>query len=307
MPRKYGLASRSKGSEREVIGLIPAAGQATRLAPLPCSKELFPIGFRADNKGNDLMPKVVCHYLLEKMRLATITKAYIVIREGKWDIPAYFGNGSALDMHLAYLMMGLPYGVPYTIDQAYHFVKDAVIAFGFPDMVFDAEDAFVKLLSRHAVDDVEVVLGVIAFGFPDMVFDAEDAFVKLLSRHAVDDVEVVLGIFPADRPQKVDMVDLDKAGQVKQIIIKPQRTDLRLTWGIAVWTPVFTHFMHEYLSASKETAAQQPELFVGDVLNAAIQEGLRVEGVLISDKPYLDIGTGDDLLKAVKGCLAQVE
>ena len=127
---------------------------------LPCSKELFPIGFGGSGKDHNLIPKVVCHYLLEKMRLATITKAYIVIREGKWDIPAYFGNGSALDMHLAYLMMGLPYGVPYTIDQAYHFVKDAVIAFGFPDMIFDADDAFVQLLSRHAVDDVDVVLGI---------------------------------------------------------------------------------------------------------------------------------------------------
>jgi glucose-1-phosphate thymidylyltransferase len=273
MPRENALAKASKIFEQEVIGLIPAAGQATRLAPLPCSKELFPVGFRADDKGCDLMPKVVCHYLMEKIRLAGITRAFIVLREGKWDIPAYFGDGTMLDMHLAYLMMGLPYGVPYTIDQAYHFVKDAVIAFGFPDMVFDAEDAFVKLLSRHAVDDVDVVLG----------------------------------MFPADRPQKVDMVDMDEVGQVKQIIIKPEQTDLRLTWGIAVWTSVFTRFMHEYLAEMKETAAQQPELFVGDVFNAAIREGLKIEGVLISDKPLLDIGTGDDVLKAVKRGMAQME
>jgi glucose-1-phosphate thymidylyltransferase len=75
------------------------------------------------------------------MRVARITKAYVVISQGKWDIPAHFGDGTMLDTHLAYLMMGLPYGVPYTIDQAYHFVKDAVIAFGFPDMVFDAEES----------------------------------------------------------------------------------------------------------------------------------------------------------------------
>jgi glucose-1-phosphate thymidylyltransferase len=65
--------------------------------------------------------------------------------------------------------------------------------------------------------------------------------------------------------------------------------------------------MHQYLAASKVPAAQHPELFVGDVLNKAIQEGLKVEGVLISDKPYLDIGTSDDLLKAVKRSMAQVE
>ena len=35
--------------------------------------------------------------------------------------------------------------------------------------------------------------------------------------------------------------------------------------------------------------------------------GSKVEGVLVSDKPFLAIGTGDDLLRAVKRCLAQVE
>ena len=75
MPKEYGLVANSKGPEREVIGLIPAAGQATRLSPLPCSKELFPIGFGASKTGHNLVPKVVCQHLLEKMRLAGITKA----------------------------------------------------------------------------------------------------------------------------------------------------------------------------------------------------------------------------------------
>ncbi|MGH8730039.1 MAG: hypothetical protein ACREV9_18180, partial [Burkholderiales bacterium] len=56
-----------------VIGVIPAAGRALRLQPLPCSKELFPVGME------DGRPKVVCHYLLEKMRAAGIAKACIVI------------------------------------------------------------------------------------------------------------------------------------------------------------------------------------------------------------------------------------
>jgi len=29
----------------EVVGIIPASGRATRIAPLPCSKELYPVGF----------------------------------------------------------------------------------------------------------------------------------------------------------------------------------------------------------------------------------------------------------------------
>jgi glucose-1-phosphate thymidylyltransferase len=257
----------------EVIGLIPAAGQATRLSPLPCSKELLPIGFGTNAEDRKLIPKVVCHYLLDKMRLAGITNAYIVIREGKWDIPAYFGDGSILDMHLAYLMMGLPFGVPYTLDQAYPFVQDAIIAFGFPDILFKADDAFDQLLEHLAAKEIDVVMG----------------------------------LFPCKRSRKVDMVALADDGRVERVVIKPRETNLQYSWAVAVWTPVFSHFMHEYLSAIEEKAAHQSELFVGDVFNAAIQEGLKVEGLLVSDKPFLDIGTGDELLEAVKRGVAEVD
>ena len=259
--------------EREVIGLIPAAGQGTRLAPLPCSKELYPIGFRPESQVRRMYPKVVCQYLLEMMRLADISNVYIVIREGKWDIPAYLGDGSNLGLNLAYLMMRLPFGVPYTLDQAYPFVRDAVIAFGFPDIVFESDDAFVQLVTRQLTGDIDAVLG----------------------------------LFPANRPQQMDIVDLDDQGRITRLFIRPPQTHLRYTWGIAVWTPGFTRFMHEYLASIRESAEEQSELFLGEVFNAAIQKGLKVEGVLISDKPYLDIGTGDDLLEAVKRGIAQVK
>jgi glucose-1-phosphate thymidylyltransferase len=252
--------------EQEVIGLIPAAGQANRLSPLPCSKELFPIGFETIDRDHNLIPKVVCHYLLEKMRLAGIANAYIVIREGKWDIPAYLGDGSMLAMNLAYLMMGLPFGVPYTIDQAYSFVKDKIIALGFPDIIFESNEAFTQVLH------------------------------KLESTNA----DVVVGIFPADLPHKVDMLELGNDCQIKRFVIKPQKTHLRYTWGLAVWTPVFTRFMHEYLVTTRDSAENTPELFIGDVIQAAINDGLQVEGVKVSDEPYVDIGTGDDLLRVIK-------
>ncbi len=85
---------------------------------MPCSKELFPIGLRPVEEGRSVRPKVICHYLLETMRLAGISKAYVILRDGKWDIPAYFGDGSLVGIHLAYLMTRLPFGPPYTVDQA---------------------------------------------------------------------------------------------------------------------------------------------------------------------------------------------
>ena len=64
--------NQSRRTYREVIGLLPAGGQAKRIAPLPFSKELYPIGFRRLDEDDNLRTKVVSHYLLEKMRLAEI-------------------------------------------------------------------------------------------------------------------------------------------------------------------------------------------------------------------------------------------
>ena len=128
-----------------MIGLIPAGGQGARIGPLPCNKEIYPIGF---DESAEARPKVACHYLLDKMRLAKITKAFIILREGKWDIPAYLRDGKVLGIHLAYLIMDAPFGVPFTLDQAFPFVHEAIIALGFPDIYFEQDDVFVKLLNR---------------------------------------------------------------------------------------------------------------------------------------------------------------
>ena len=96
------------------------------------------------------------------------------------------------------------------------------------------------------------------------------------------------------------MVGLHDQGEVEQIVIRPRQTQLRYTWGIAVWTPAFTQFMHEHLAVCKSSAANQPEPSVGNVVQAAIHNNLRVEGLPISTDPYLDIGTPEDLVKAVK-------
>jgi glucose-1-phosphate thymidylyltransferase len=160
--------------------------------------------------------------------------------------------------------MGLPYGTPYSVDQAFPFVRQATVALGFPDMLFGPEDIFTTLLEHQQASGADVVLG----------------------------------LFPADRPEKVDMVELDDDGNVRQIVIKPRHTDLRDTWGVAVWAPTFTDFMHEFLTLHQKTAAVKTELFVGDVVQAAIKNGLSVHGVQVSEQPFLDIGTWDDLSKA---------
>ena len=254
--------------KRQIIGLLPAGGHATRISPLPLSKELYPIGFDYVGKQCDLRPKVVCHYLLEKMQLAGIDQAYFIIRPGKWDIPAYFGDGTMLSMSLGYLIMNLPYGVPFTLDQAYPFVQDAVIALGFPDILFQPQDAFVKILARLEISNADVVLG----------------------------------LFPTDQPHKAGMVDFDASGKVHLIIEKPSQSDLRYMWAIAIWAPAFTQFLHEYLLTlkAKSDLSQIPEIPIGNVIQAAIHQGFHVEAEAFPHGSYLDIGTPHDLVRAVQ-------
>jgi glucose-1-phosphate thymidylyltransferase len=251
----------------ELIGLIPAAGQATRISPLPCSKEIFPMGFRTDPTSGTLRPKVISHYLLEKMRQAGITRAYIILRNGKWDIPAYYGDGSMVDMHLAYLLMGRPYGPPYTLDQARPFLQNALVALGFPDMLFTPEDAFIALIARQKATQADLVLG----------------------------------LWPVHNPAKMDMIDLDESGRVRDMVLKPQQTNLRQGWVIALWSPVFTDFMHRHLAAidnaTTRLGSKPAEISVGHVIQAAVREGLHVQSVPFPSGTYLDIGTPEDITK----------
>jgi glucose-1-phosphate thymidylyltransferase len=73
-------------------------------------------------------------------------------------------------------------------------------------------------------------------------------------------------------------------------------------WGIAVWTPVFTQFMHEHLAGilALSSLVPQRELPIGDVIQAGIDNGLRVEAEVFPEGTYLDIGTPPDLVRAVR-------
>jgi glucose-1-phosphate thymidylyltransferase len=262
------------GLKKTIVGLLPAGGTADRISPLPCSKEIFPIGFHSPESKLGLRPKAVAHYLIEKMQSAGAQKAYFILRDGKWDIPAYFGDGSVVGLPLGYLMMGLPNGVPFTLDQAYPFIGDSTVLFGFPDILFQPGDAFVRLLNRQAETGADLVIG----------------------------------LFPAHRPHKMDMVKLDSEGRVLGITIKPRQTHLRFTWIIAVWGGRFSQFMHEFVALRKTVAPDehgQRELYLGDVIQAAVEAGERVENVLFQNGHYIDIGTPEDLTAAVQNPLQE--
>jgi glucose-1-phosphate thymidylyltransferase len=250
----------------DVVGLIPAAGLGSRLSPLPCSKELFPVGFAPHPEHGEPHPKAVSQYLLEHMQRAGAGQVYVILRKGKWDIPNYFGDGSQLGLQLAYLIMRRPYGCPFSLDQAYTFVREKRVVFGFPDILFEPKDAFEQLLQRQEQTGADVVLG----------------------------------CFKVSQPHKWDMVEVGEGGEVKNILHKPAVSTLTHGWTIASWGPRFTEFMHQHLQQVEEQFhTSGRELSVGEVLQAAILNGLRVQSVYFDTGSCLDIGTPEDLRKAI--------
>lgn len=269
--------------EQEVIGLLPLAGQATRLSPLPFSKAMYPVGFRTTEDGS-LRPKVVCHYLLEKMQLAGIRKAYLILRSGAWDIPGYLEDGNLVNMDLAYLIVRFLHGVPYTLDQAYPFIKNSVVALGFPDILFHPEDGFKHLL-EHLKES---------------------------------NSDVVLGVAPVHPPHIGGDVNFDHTGRVQIVVERPEQEELPYNWYIAVWAPVFTEFLHQYIkeylktveieklnSHSNTLPSGKKEIALSNVIQAAINNGLKIGARVFQEGGYLDIGTSDGLISAIHSSIGR--
>lgn len=250
--------------------MVPAAGHASRLGILPGSKELLPLGFGEDRQGR-WHPKVVSHYLLDKFLKAGVRKTFMILRSGKWDIPEYYRAGAMVGMDLAYLVAKYPFGVPYTLDTAYPFIGDAVIVTGFPDILFQPEDAFAQAGETFVNSRADIVLG---------LFTTRDG----------------------NQRKKCDLVRWDSRGRIQEIVIKPQQTNLRLSWILAVWGPAFSEFMHAFLAderANRQGEAADGEIHLGHVIQKALQQGLKVHGHLFPGQGFIDVGTPDSLARAM--------
>lgn len=120
-------------------GIIPAAGNGTRIQPLAFSKELLPVGSREDSAGEH--PKAVSEYLIERMTLAGAGKICFVISPGKSDILQYYGArvGRA---DIAYVVQPRAAGLCDAVFRARPLIHaDEAVVVGLPDTIWFPADA----------------------------------------------------------------------------------------------------------------------------------------------------------------------
>jgi dTDP-glucose pyrophosphorylase len=124
-------------------GIVPAAGQGSRMQPLAFSKELLPVGSRTD--GESERPRAVSEYLIERLVIGGATRICFVISPGKSDILEYYGGG-AFSADVYYAVQPRPAGLCDALFRAVSLIEDdEPVLIGLPDTIWYPDDGF-KLL-----------------------------------------------------------------------------------------------------------------------------------------------------------------
>jgi glucose-1-phosphate thymidylyltransferase len=125
-------------------GIIPAAGNGTRIQPLAFSKELLPVGSRTEVDGTE-RPKAVSEYLVERMVAGGATKVCFVISPTKSDIVRYYGGGIGR-VDTAFVVQPQAAGLCDAIFRACPLIHpDEPVLIGLPDTIWFPVDALAQL------------------------------------------------------------------------------------------------------------------------------------------------------------------
>ena len=251
-------------NSRPVTGIIPAAGYASRLPKLPCSKEIYPLRVKENKNNHAGKTQVAAASLLNHLSQAGAKKAFMIIRKEKWDIPQFLEDGSEFNLNLSYIVTPPTNGTIYSILKSLPFIENDTVLLGFPDIQIYTDNPFTILLD------------------------------KLHSGNA----DIMLGLFKAPNPQKVDMVETSPDGTLKRIEVKPNSTQLIYTWLIAAWKPSFTKAIQKNLDALRPVIKKR-EIYFGDIIQSSIKNGLIADTYIFNKTTFIDIGTNSDLIKSL--------
>jgi dTDP-glucose pyrophosphorylase len=118
-----------------IVGIIPAAGYATRLQPVGCSKEVYPI------RGRPVMD-----YLIERMQRAPCDELRVVTRPDKADVitNASRHGATVIEARPASLAQSLLCGIE-------GLSSEDIVVIGFPDSIWEPVDGYrqgIQMLSH---------------------------------------------------------------------------------------------------------------------------------------------------------------
>ena len=202
----------------DYVGVIPAAGLASRLGPLGYPKELLPITY-VPGEGGHLRPLPVIEASLRQLHEAGIGRALVITSDRKPELMQYLGNGGSTGLDLAFVPQARPEGLAAAAALALPWTREANACLLLPDTIVRPESALRDMCA---------------------LFEAQDA-------------DLVLGVFPTAKPKELGPVRFDGEMRVVEVQDKPAETDLANSWAMAVWG---RHFGGLLADAVKQNSAQ---------------------------------------------------
>jgi len=233
------------------VGLIPAAGLGSRLAPFAYPKELLPIIHTRDGAGGKISVRPVMQFSLDLLRRAGVTNCYIIISNWKFEIARMFEDGGNVGLSLSYIVHNTPRGLADAVNSVNNWTENKSVCMVLPDVIIQPQDSLHRVCTE-------------------------------LVRARAD---VVLGVFPTSIPEQLGPVNFSPDGAVKMVLDKPKKTDLMNTWGVVAWSPVFTHYLKNLLMQGPV------EITLGDAFQRALEDGLTVRAVHFPTGSFIDLGT----------------
>lgn len=205
----------------------------------------------------------IAQFVVNNLTTAGLQHIVFVINETKHQLVGYFGNGQRFGCNISYVVQETG----------------------------NNQDKSTSPGLAHALDSAyHLTQGkTVFFGMADTIMQPTQVF-----RHAYDaatpEDDVILAMFTTERPEKFGMVRLDqKTHRVEKIVDKPKQTDLTEMWGCIIWRPRFTEHLHECVQQGISDFAQ--------IMNCAMEMGMRFRGVHMAGGTYIDLGTYDEILE----------
>jgi len=193
---------------KDYVGVIPAAGLASRLGPLGYPKELLPITYVA-GEGGHLRPMPVIEASFRQLSEAGVHRALVITSDRKPELIQYLGNGGGIGLDLAFLQQARADGLAAAVALALPWTRGANACLLLPDTI---------VRPQNALNEARAV------------FESAKA-------------DLVLGVLPTDKPKELGPVRFDPQMRVVEVQDKPLQTDLSNSWAMAVWGPKFADLL----------------------------------------------------------------
>jgi len=234
------------------VGLIPAAGEGTRLYPFSKAvpKEMYPIS-----------GKSVIEHSIDNLKEGGIKDIFVIVGYQKGALMDYIGDGSLFDVNVAYIYQTQRKGLGHAILQGKNWIKDPFVTL-LGDSFIEPKEEINSLIKLH--EEKRPIATLLLFKVKD---PTDYGIVKI--KKLTDDYGLIEKMIEKPTPEEV--------GEFKE------NGEYYAICGLYIFEPK----IFKYIEKTKPGVKNEIE--ITDSINLALKNGEKVYGMLLKGK-YLDVG-----------------